>query len=348
MLRIQSERSMSLTRKRRSTGKVTLADVAQRAGVGTMTVSRALRTPEQVSDKLREKIEAAVQALGYMPNLAASALASASSWTIGMVVPSLSEAGCSEMFAGLQQILQPAGYQIMLAESRHHLEQEEKLLETLIASNIAAAILLSVEHSDTVRQWLSTSNIPVMEIGAVRSDPLDMNIGIDNVAAMFELTQMLIQRGYQNIGLLCANQEQWIFQQHLQGWYKAMLRYHLSPSRVINAAEPPTFSTGAAQLPEFLLAWPELDALVCVSDELACGALYECQRRRIRVPDDLAIVGFGDSDVSRVCQPPLTTIAVPHRQIGIEAGQALLARLNDRNWRESAPIAAKLCQRDSC
>ena len=117
---------MSLTRKRRSTGKVTLADVAQLAGVGTMTVSRALRTPEQVSDKLREKIEAAVQELGYMPNLAASALASASSWTIAMVVPNLSEAGCSEMFAGLQQVLQPAGYQIMLAESQHRLEQEEK------------------------------------------------------------------------------------------------------------------------------------------------------------------------------------------------------------------------------
>ncbi|MFK3660310.1 LacI family DNA-binding transcriptional regulator [Scandinavium sp. NPDC088450] len=339
---------MSLTRKRRSTGKVTLADVAQLAGVGTMTVSRALRTPEAVSDKLREKIEAAVQELGYMPNLQASALASASSWTIGMVVPSLSEAGCSEMFAGLQQVLQPAGYQIMLAESRHHLEQEEKLLETLLASNIAAAILLSVEHSDTVRHWLSNSSIPVMEIGAKRTDPLDMNIGIDNVAAMFELTQTLIHRGYQNIGLLCANQEQWIFQQHLQGWYKAMLRHHMSLDRVINAAEPPTFTTGAAQLPEFLLAWPELDALVCVSDELACGALYECQRRRIKVPDDLAIVGFGDSNVSRVCQPPLTTIAVPHRQIGIEAGRALLARLNDEEWDETTPIAAKLCLRESC
>ena len=197
---------MSLTRKRRSTGKVTLADVAQLAGVGTMTVSRALRTPEQVSDKLREKIEAAVQELGYMPNLAASALASASSWTIAMVVPNLSEAGCSEMFAGLQQVLQPAGYQIMLAESQHRLEQEEKLLETLLASNIAAAILLSVEHTDTVRHWLKNASIPVMEMGAMRADPIDMNIGIDNVAAMYELTEMVIKRGYQNIGLLCANQ----------------------------------------------------------------------------------------------------------------------------------------------
>lgn len=115
-----------------------------------------------------------------------------------------------------------------------------------------------------------------MEMGAIRSDPIDMNIGIDNVAAMYELTEMLIQRGYQNIGLLCANQEQWIFQQHLHGWYKAMLRHHMSPNRVINAALPPNFSTGASQLPEFLLAWPELDALVCVSD----GYL----RRVIRVP----------------------------------------------------------------
>ncbi|HAU8120299.1 TPA: LacI family DNA-binding transcriptional regulator, partial [Escherichia coli] len=280
---------MAITRKRRSTGKVTIADVAQLAGVGTMTVSRALRTPEQVSDKLREKIEAAVNELGYMPNLTASALASASSHTIAMVVPNLAEAGCTEMFAGLQHVLQPAGYQIILAESRHRLEQEEKLLETLLASNIAAAILLSVEHNSTVRHLLKNASIPVIEIGAIRTDPIDINIGIDNVAAMFELTDMLVQRGYQNIGLLCANQEQWIFQQHLQGWYKAMLRHHMSPNRVINAALPPVFSTGASQLPEFLLAWPELDALVCVSDELACGVLYECQRRRIKVPDELAV-----------------------------------------------------------
>ncbi|WP_274803216.1 LacI family DNA-binding transcriptional regulator [Escherichia coli] len=322
---------MAITRKRRSTGKVTIADVAQLAGVGTMTVSRALRTPEQVSDKLREKIEAAVNELGYMPNLTASALASASSHTIAMVVPNLAEAGCTEMFAGLQHVLQPAGYQIILAESRHRLEQEEKLLETLLASNIAAAILLSVEHNSTVRHLLKNASIPVIEIGAIRTDPIDINIGIDNVAAMFELTDMLVQRGYQNIGLLCANQEQWIFQQHLQGWYKAMLRHHMSPNRVINAALPPVFSTGASQLPEFLLAWPELDALVCVSDELACGVLYECQRRRIKVPDELAVVGFGDSDVSKVCQPSLTTMAVPHRKIGLEAGNVLLERIKEGN-----------------
>lgn len=338
---------MSINKKRRSTGRVTLADVAQLAGVGSMTVSRALRTPEQVSDKLREKIEEAVSQMGYLPNQAASSLASASSNTIAMIVPSLSESGCAEMFAGLQKVLQPAGYQIMLAESQHRMEREEKLLETLLSYNLAAAILLSVEHSANVRQWLDNLTIPVLEIGALTDSPIDMNIGIDYVEAMFQLTQTVVAKGYQNIGMLCANQEQWIFQQHLQGWRKAMLKAHMSPHRVINAAEPACFSTGAQQLPEFLLAWPELDALVCVSDDLACGALYECQRRRIKVPDDLAVVGFGNSDVSKVCQPPLTTIAIPHKEIGVRAAQALLARINDEEW-EEVTIASSLCKRDSC
>ncbi|CAH0313782.1 HTH-type transcriptional regulator GntR [Rahnella aquatilis] len=157
----------------------------------------------------------------------------------------------------------------------------------------------------------------------------------------------MVAKGYQNIGMLCANQEQWIFQQHLQGWRKAMLKAHMSPHRVINAAEPASFSTGAQQLPEFLLAWPEIDALVCVSDDLACGALYECQRRRIKVPDELAVVGFGNADVSKVCQPPLTTIAIPHKEIGVRAAQALLARINDEEW-EEVTIASSLCKRESC
>jgi len=338
---------MSINKKRRSTGRVTLADVAQLAGVGSMTVSRALRTPEQVSDKLREKIEEAVSQLGYLPNQAASSLASASSNTIAMIVPSLSEAGCAEMFAGLQKVLQPAGYQIMLAESQHRIEREEKLLETLLSYNLAAAILLSVEHSANVRQWLDNLTIPVLEIGALTTSPIDMNIGIDYVEAMFQLTQTVVAKGYQNIGMLCANQEQWIFQPHLEGWRKAMLKAHMSPHRVINAAEPASFSTGAQQLPEFLLAWPEIDALVCVSDDLACGALYECQRRRIKVPDELAVVGFGNADVSKVCQPPLTTIAIPHKEIGVRAAQALLARINDEEW-EEVTIASSLCKRESC
>ena len=144
---------MSLTRKRRSTGKVTLADVAQLAGVGTMTVSRALRTPEQVSDKLRENRSRGTRVRLYAESCSQCA-------GFGLVVDDRDgrpQSFRSRLFRNVRRA--PAGvtarrYQIMLAESQHRLEQEEKLLETLLASNIAAAILLSVEHTDTVRHWL--------------------------------------------------------------------------------------------------------------------------------------------------------------------------------------------------
>ncbi len=113
-----------------------------------------------------------------------------------------------------------------------------------------------------------------------------------------------------------------------------MLRHHMSPNRVINAALPPVFSTGASQLPEFFArSLLELDAPVCVSDELACGVLYECQRRRIKVPDELAVVGFGDSDVSKVCQPSLTTMATfLTGKLVWKQEMFLLERIKEGNW----------------
>lgn len=132
---------MSEAKKRRSTGRVTLNDVAQLAGVGAMTVSRALRTPELVSDKMRERIEAAVDELGYIPNRAAGALASATSQTIVVIVPSLAERACGDMIAGLQQTLLAEGYQIMLGDAQHLKQQEACLLSNFLQHNPAAVVL---------------------------------------------------------------------------------------------------------------------------------------------------------------------------------------------------------------
>jgi DNA-binding LacI/PurR family transcriptional regulator len=335
-------------RKRRSTGRATLADVAKRASVGTMTVSRALRQPDRVSDKLREKIFSAVAELGYIPNYSASALASASSNVVAVVTSSLTEYGHAEMIAGVQEVLIPAGYQLMLAESQNQEEREQKLLETFMSYNLAAVILFDARHTDSTYELLSHAQLPVAELGATVDNPLDINIGIDNASVVYRLTEHLISLGYSKIGLMCAAQKQWVSQQRLRGWHRAMLDNNLSTTRVISTHAPSNFSTGANLLPELVLNWPDMDALICSSDELACGAIFECQRRKIRVPKDLAIVGFGDSDVGKVCQPPLTTVAVPHREIGVQAGIALLERLQGEEASAQKPIVSALCKRESC
>ena len=139
-----------------------------------------------------------------------------------------------------------------------------------------------------------------------------------------------IKKGYRHIGLLCADHQCHVFQQRLHGWHKAMLNNHLPTHRIINPAKPANFSTGSALLPDILLNWPEIDALVCTTDELACGVLYECQRRHIRVPYQLAVCGFGDSEFSQVSIPTLTTISLPSKRKGEYIGNLLLNKLTDR------------------
>ncbi|EIC84912.1 LacI family DNA-binding transcriptional regulator [Serratia sp. M24T3] len=335
-------------RRRRGTGRITLADVAKLAGVGTMTVSRALRQPEMVSDKLREKIESAVSELGYIPNYSASALASSTSNVVAVICSSLAEFGHAEMIAGLQEVLIPAGFQLMLAESQNQEDREQKLLETFLSYNLAAVVLFDARHTAATYDMLENAQLPTAELGARVENPLDINIGIDNASAVYKLTEYLISLGYSKIGLMCAAQKQWVSQQRLRGWHRALLDNNLSPTRMLSTHAASSFSTGAALLPELVLNWPDMDALICSSDALACGAMFECQRRKIRVPKDLAIAGFGNSDISKVCQPPLTTVAVPHREIGTQAGMALLARIQENEWDEQKAVISALCKRESC
>ncbi|MCX7134522.1 LacI family DNA-binding transcriptional regulator [Aeromonas piscicola] len=328
---------MSEAKKRRSTGRVTLNDVAQLAGVGAMTVSRALRTPELVSDKMRERIDAAVDELGYIPNRAAGALASGTSHVILVIVPSLLDRASAELMAGLQPVLMKAGYQLVLGDAQH-LRQQSEQLEHLLQYNPAAVIVLGCLESPDDKLLLRQSRLPVVEVGALVPHPMGICIGGSNQDAGYRLTRHMIERGYRNIGFLCARQEQWMLQQRMRGWQQAMLESYLSPDMVINTSEAPSFSTGAAMLGEFLMRWPELDALICVNDELAAGVLFECQRRHLNVPGKLAIAGFDDSDVAKACYPALTSVHIPYRKMGSMAAEIILRKLAGEELQECTQL----------
>lgn len=139
---------MEKTRKRRNTGRVTLSDVANYAGVGSMTVSRALRTPEQVSDKLREKIEQAVETLGYIPNRAAGALASGHSDTVAVLIPSLTDKASSRFMQALQQILNKNEFQLLLGCHEYNQRKEAEILMTLLQSNPAAVVIFGSQLAE--------------------------------------------------------------------------------------------------------------------------------------------------------------------------------------------------------
>ncbi|WP_038937704.1 LacI family DNA-binding transcriptional regulator, partial [Yersinia pestis] len=155
---------MEKIRKRRNTGRVTLQEVADYAGVGSMTVSRALRTPEQVSDKLREKIEQAVEKLGYIPNRAAGALASGHSDTVAVLIPSLTDKASSRFMQALQQILNKNEFQLLLGCHEYNQRKEAEILMTLLQSHPAAVVIFGSQLADKTYQILERTNIPIVNV----------------------------------------------------------------------------------------------------------------------------------------------------------------------------------------
>ncbi|WP_369789795.1 LacI family DNA-binding transcriptional regulator [Rouxiella sp. WC2420] len=334
-------------KQRRNSGKSTLADVARMTGVSTMTVSRVLREPEKVSPQVREKIEAAISELGYVPNLAASSLASSTSRLITLVVPSTSTPGCSQFSEALHQVLKPKGYNMILAEDHFTAADESRLVEMMLSYNPAAMVMYQFDSSEESNNLLLKSTIPVVQVGGTIATPLGINIGTNFGLAIKQLINALALKGFHNIALLCAAHEHHMVQQILSGWHSAMLSLNQSPHRVVSTSLPPTVQTGQQLLPEILLNWPELDLLICTSDELASGAIAACHKKGISVPAQLAIAGLGDGDIAQVCSPALTTVAIPYKQMGTLTGKLILQAIQGEEVEENSTLPTQLMLRGS-
>lgn len=334
-------------KQRRNSGKSTLADVARLTGVSTMTVSRVLREPEKVSPLVREKIEAAISELGYVPNLAASNLASSTSRLITTLVPSITTPGCAQFSEALHKVLKPKGYNVIMAEDHYAAADQSKLVEMMLSYNPAAMVMYDFDCNEESNNLLLKSTIPVMQVGGTIGAPIGMNIGANYGLAIKQLINALALKGYHNIALLCAAHEHHIVQQILSGWHSSMLSLNHSPHRVVSSSLPPTVETGKSLLPDILLTWPELDLLICTSDQLASGALLACHRKGISVPAQLAIAALGDSDLAQLCSPALTTIDIPYQQMGALTGKHLLAALEGDEVEESVTLPTQLIMRGS-
>lgn len=303
------------TKKRKSTGAVTINDVAKFAGVGAMSVSRVLREPEKVSAKLRDKIEHAISFLGYTQNIAASALASAQkNKLIILLVDTFAIDANAFIINHIKNQLIKADY-IAIAIETYNYKNKIDFIKMLKQYNPVLIVILNIDEkfdADSKKQ-----------IGLLASPHIFLDFSLDthntlaemNKNAMYALTDSIIKKGYQNIGLLCANHSLPIFKQRLNGWHKAMLDNHLSTHRVINAMQAPSFLTGSELLPDFLLNWPEIDMLICTTDDLAIGVINECHRRKIKVPSELAVAGVGHSEYGYVSFPSLTTIELPYKAL---------------------------------
>ena len=312
-----------------------LQDVALAAGVSAMTVVRVLREPHKVAAATRARVEAVLADTGYTPDLLARGLAVNRSSLIGAIIPVLTNSLIAEIMQGLAEAVLPAGYHLLLGASGFSSEEEEVLVRAFLSRRVDALYLQGVTHSEASVRMLRNAGIPVVEGGNLTDDPIDMVVGFGNVEAARSVTRYLLDRGYAPLGYIGAFPLDNDRARDRRRGYELALRAARRTSDPSLCVETSLdIDAGAAAMAALLARRPDVRAVFCSADALAVGALYECQRRGLAVPADVAIAGFYDMPIAGQVVPALTTLRVPRHAIGQRAGEMILARLEGRTVRK--------------
>lgn len=307
---------------------VTLKHVAERAGVAPITVSRVVNTPEAVSETLRARVLQAVDELGYVPNRMAGALASAESRVVLVIVPSLANAVFIEVIQGVQEVLQQAGYQLLLGNTQYDLQREQELTATLLGWSPAGVIMAGLRHTERTRVLLQAWNRPVVEMMDYGTRPIDMNVGLSHTKVGEVMGEHLVSKGYRRIGFVGGGAKgDYRALQRGRGLNRCLIRHGLPYLPPFPHEEPSSPRAGGEALMRALAEVPDLDALFFANDDMAVGAILRAQREGIAVPGRIAIAGFNGFGIGELVQPSLTTIISPRREMGQAAAEKLLARI---------------------
>lgn len=307
----------------------TMKDVAQAAGVSVMTVSRAFKQDASVGAATRDKIRATAERLGYVFDTTAANLRTQRSDFIAVTIPSLNNANFAAMVVALTAKLSQAGYQVLLGHTNYDMDREEQLIGQFLRRRPEAIIVTGGRHTDKARQMLTGAGVPVIETWDSPKHPIGHVVGFSNADTMQLLVDHLVGKGRKRIAFMGGDSESDTRgQDRRSGFQKAMLSHGLAADRLVGSGAPQRpMQKGAKAMGELLKQFPDTDAVICVSDLVGFGALSECQRRGIKVPDQIAMAGFGAYDISEVCVPTLTTIDPKPTKIGEYAADLVLELL---------------------
>ncbi|MEO1493375.1 MAG: LacI family DNA-binding transcriptional regulator [Pseudomonadota bacterium] len=321
-----------------------IEDVARAAGVSIMSVSRALRGVEGVSDATRTRITALAEEMGYTPSRLAGSLAQATSTLVAISVPTLFDAVFAEIIGGMRETLAHAGLETILETSDYDTARESAWVERMITWSPAALVLSGVDHSPAVRARLRGAGLPVLELWDVTDDPIDLCVGIDHRAVGQDMGEHLLRLGYRApayIGIPPGRDPR--AEKRLAGLMVAFAGAGIDV-QVIRVDAAPSFEAGRDGTMD-VLRQPERPDVVCyLNDHLAFGGAMACEAAGVDVPDQIGIAGFNGLNINNVLPRRLTTAVTPRALMGKTAARLLVAAIRgvrtDRRIAMPVPIHA--------
>lgn len=307
----------------------TIQDVAKRAGVSTATVSRALSAPDVVAESTRRKVMAAIDHLGYAPNVAAKNLRTLRTQKILVTVPDISNPFFSQVIRGVEEAAHAAGYSVLLGDTRHDSAREERYGRMLWSKEADGLIFLGHRLPDSLAEMVEAMGALTPIVNGCEFSP-DLKVSsahIDNARAAADAMEHLHRLGHRRVGIVTGPLASPISRDRLAGARQAAER---QGQTVGVATGDFSIESGLRETLSLLEAAPAPTAIFCFSDEMAMGALEAFRRHGLRCPDDVSLVGFDDIRYAQHLDPPLTTVSQPMERIGHEVVRLLLDVLSGR------------------
>lgn len=313
----------------RKQAAVTMTTVGRMAGVSQVTVSRALSDPSKVSPETLRRIHEAIEATGFVPNALAGALASRKSRLITALVPSITNVVYSSLLHGFSAIMRQHGYQIMVSETGFDLQREQDMIAAHLERRPDGILLTGIQHSPGARRMLIGSGIAVVEVWDITETPIDVCVGFSHAETGRAVAEFAASAGYRRAATVTAGD---LRAQRRRDAFATRFSA-LTDTKVIQVDHPPgtaTLGEGRAALARLIDEMGFMGGVIhCSSDQYAHGILTEAMARGLSVPDQIAVVGFGDQDFAQHTYPALTTVHVDRDALGKAAANALLQRFAD-------------------
>lgn len=309
---------------------VTIKDIAKALGYSTSTVSRALTGSYEVSEKTKEIVKHKAEEMNYHPNVIARNLSSRRSGVVGVIVPEFETGFFPRVILGIQDELSKAGYRILITQSGESAVKEKENLDLLLENMVEGVIASVTKEGGNEEAFMKAihSGIPVVFFNRVYNLPRASKVVVDDRSLAYDSVIHLLESGYKRICHLAGPSNMQVARHRIEGYEDALKECGGDQVSLIIDVDGISVSNGYAAMLRILDGEDPLpDAIFCFNDNIAVGALKAIKERGWRIPEDIAVVGFSETEISTIVEPHLTTTVQPRYQMGVEAAKIMLEQI---------------------
>lgn len=311
---------------------ITIKDIAETLHISTATVSRALRGSTDIKKETRLEVMRVAKELDYHPNLLASSLSSKKSKVLGVIVPTINRQFWSNSISGIEKCAYEHGYKVMIFQSSESYQKELEIIETLANSRVDGILMALSQETSSYDHIQSTIDrgIPILLFERVCSEIHTSKIVTDDFNGAREVVEHLISRGKRQIAYLSGPMSLGVCEERMKGFLQALKNHGITPDpKLIVETQEFSFETAENAMYHLWQQSTKPDALFCFADIFAIGAIHACKKMNVSVPEDIAIVGFGNDDVGRFISPALTTMSQASFEMGTIAAELIFQEINN-------------------